>query len=434
MRSQPTSPAARIPLPAAHGSGTLRVFGLATAVALLMGSLGVAAGCSAAGASDGTEVSAVAQRNVEVAAVERGTVRERLVYATSLAAQAQAAVTSPVADRIVKMDWSDGDFVSKGETVAVVRSTRLRQSLAQLNAEIEALDVQIRFQRQQLERTRKLHRERVVTEQALDQAAASHQGSLARRKALVASRAQVRQSVKDTTIVAPLSGVIANKRARVGELTSPGVPLATLLDVEQLVATLDVAEQDLRRVRLGQRVVVELQAYPAQPVAGEVTRILPYLDPATRTNRVEVTLANPADPGTGQRRLKPAMFGRATLVLVEREGAALVPERAVMRSPEAQRGGPDDAPAARVFVVGSDGGAHARGVRLGLRDGARREVLSGLAPGERVVVRGQHGLKSGDPVAVVAGPPAAPERLAVGPLPAEGPGVAPHHQAEEVVR
>jgi RND family efflux transporter MFP subunit len=153
-------------------------------------------------------------------------------------------------------------------------------------------------------------------------------------------------------------------------------------------------------VHMGQEVHLVLDAYPGRIFSGRITSILPYLDPATRTNAVEVTLANPAD-GTGERMLKPGMFGKAEIVVARHENAVVAPGVALLMDDLLLDSRKPGQILRRAFAVGEDGKASERVVEIGIRQGSAYEILSGLEEGEKLVVRGQHGLVDGQAVRVV---------------------------------
>jgi multidrug efflux pump subunit AcrA (membrane-fusion protein) len=147
-------------------------------------------------------------------------------------------------------------------------------------------------------------------------------------------------------------------------------------------------------------VKVTLDAYPERAFAGKVTNIKPYLDAGTRTNGVEVVLDNPKGDD-GKRLLKPGMFGFAELVVAMHEQVLAAPEPALLLDNKILDKQKSGETLRKAFVVDDGGIAHQRLVRLGARKGSFYEVLEGLEQNDKIVVRGQHGLKDGDQVQIV---------------------------------
>ena len=182
-------------------------------------------------------------------------------------------------------------------------------------------------------------------------------------------------------ITAPFDGVVVEKHATLGEVASPSDRLFTVADLSRVWIELDIYERDLSRVAVGQPVAVTTAAYPGRTFPGRIVYLGDVLDPERRTVRARVEI-----PNTG-RALKPGMFAKAT-IQVGGGGAPLVvvPQDAVQEIDGRQV----------VFVPGERAGEFRPvPVEVGQPlDGGRVAVLSGLAPGSRLVVSGAFLLKS----------------------------------------
>lgn len=168
-------------------------------------------------------------------------------------------------------------------------------------------------------------------------------------------------------VAAPFAGVVTARHVEVGTLASPGAPLLTV--EETGTYRLEVAIDELRIGQISREtpVRVQLDALGLGEMAGQVAEIVPATDPATRTYTVKITLPVEA-------RIRSGMFGRAHFQMGERP-SILIPTSAVLQ--KGQLTG--------VFVVGEGGRTQLRLVTLGEEREGRREVLSGLTPGERLV-------------------------------------------------
>jgi membrane fusion protein (multidrug efflux system) len=136
-------------------------------------------------------------------------------------------------------------------------------------------------------------------------------------------------------------------------------------------------------VRTGQPVAVRVDAYPGRAFTGKVAAVGLAADPRVRTFTVKVRVSNP------EHLLRPGMFARGEITVERREQVLVVPRDAVV-TVDGQTS---------IFLA-AGGKARARRIRLGLTNGARVEVLSGLQKGESVIVAGQSGLVDGTPVLV----------------------------------
>jgi multidrug efflux pump subunit AcrA (membrane-fusion protein) len=188
------------------------------------------------------------------------------------------------------------------------------------------------------------------------------------------ARTQVTQSY--TEITAPFSGLVTVKHVDVGAMAAPGTPLLTLEDNRHYRLEVSVPESQGSAIRLGQTLPVSVDAAGLSTRA-TVEEIVPGADPSTRT--IQVRLDLPASP-----RLRSGLFGRAWIPVGHRS-MLRVPEAAVLERGQLQG----------VYVVGQDGIARFRLIRTGAVRQGTVEVLSGLTPGEQVIVAGLEQVKDG---------------------------------------
>lgn len=358
---------------------------------------------TAVAACSGKGDPAAAQVNVptvRVAPVGRADFAEVLTYVADLRAKHEVKVFSPVPDRILYFPWNDGDYVQRGQRLALIRKEGLDKGLDQLVAQMEALDIEIKNLEAELARSQELLDKGSISRQIFDQTQTRYLATGAQRKALEASHGQLKVTAGNADITAPIAGVVAYKALEVGDTAVPQVPLCHVLAIEELEATLRLIEADVAKVKVGQTVELSLDAYPGRTFTGTVTAVMPFLDAGSRTNTIEVTVPNPKIDD-GRRLLKPGMFATARLVVGQRAGVLVAPEPALLldnRLLDRQRQGEA---VRRAFVVDGEGVAHERLVKLGARDGGMLEIREGLAEGDQLVVRGHHGLRDGQKVQIV---------------------------------
>ncbi len=181
-------------------------------------------------------------------------------------------------------------------------------------------------------------------------------------------------------LLAPFAGTVVEQHITIGELIEPTETPYTIADLTTVWALLDIYEKNLAHVGVGDTVEMTVEAYPDARFLGQVTYVSSLLDPGTRTAQARVEIEN------HDGRLRPGMFATATLTAPAAAGrtALAVPRDAVQQV----RGKPV------VFVEVQPGAYLMRPVALGQEAGADVEVLSGLAPEERVVTEGAFYLKS----------------------------------------
>ncbi|NEO25410.1 MAG: efflux RND transporter periplasmic adaptor subunit [Kamptonema sp. SIO4C4] len=188
--------------------------------------------------------------------------------------------------------------------------------------------------------------------------------------------------LKDTRVTAPRSGVIAERNAKVGDITSGSNTLFTIIEDGRLDLHLKVPETQVTAVQSGQPVRVTSDADPNLRLVGQVKRVDPVIEEQSRLATVRVQL--PQNAG-----LQPGMFLRGDIITAVTSGLTIPTDAAL----------PEDNNEATVFVVQSDNRVQATTVTLGeILPDDRVEVLGGLEAGDRVVVKGAAYLKDGDSI------------------------------------
>jgi RND family efflux transporter MFP subunit len=186
-----------------------------------------------------------------------------------------------------------------------------------------------------------------------------------------ASKEQAQKAVTDTTVYAPISGYVAERNADVGEYISPNTPnakLATIVRTSVLRLKIDVPEQSIGKIAVGQGISAQVSAYPDRNFAGTVVRVSPSIDATSRTLTVEAEIENVGGL------LKPGQFATVRITQSKPEPAIMIPATAVRADGEINK----------VFVV-KDGVANERIVQLGLLENNMIEIKQGVAENELVV-------------------------------------------------
>jgi Cu(I)/Ag(I) efflux system membrane fusion protein len=176
-------------------------------------------------------------------------------------------------------------------------------------------------------------------------------------------------------IRSPVDGYVMSKNAVAGVAIQSGSVLFEVADLTRVWVTADIYEQDISRVRVGQRARLELASYPGEVQTGRVTFISPILDSGSRTLRLRLELENKSDRNGP--RLRPGMYGTVYLDLPTTTGLT-VPAEAVVDTGETHY----------LFVSKGAGRFEPRVVKVGAHPKDRVEILSGVAEGETVVTTG----------------------------------------------
>jgi RND family efflux transporter MFP subunit len=181
---------------------------------------------------------------------------------------------------------------------------------------------------------------------------------------------QARKAVADNVVYAPISGYVAERNSDLGEYITPNTPnskVATIVRTAVLRLRIDIPEQSIGKVAVGQGISAQVSAYPDRNFAGTIVRILPSLNTTQRTLTVEAEVEN-----TGGL-LKPGQFATVRITQSKPEPAVMIPTSAVRTEGDINK----------VFVV-KDGVANERLVQLGFLENDMIEVKQGIQEGETV--------------------------------------------------
>jgi membrane fusion protein, heavy metal efflux system len=289
---------------------------------------------------------------------------------------ATARVSSPILGRVVNLKVLPGDTVKEGDTLLVMDSPDLAQAVSDM-AKARADEVR---KKQAFERSKSLLEGGVVPRKDFESAEADYMQARAetRRAALRLENLHVNPNDAGDnghfSLRAPMGGVVADRQANPGMEVRPDLqnPLFVITSPARLWVIIDLPERNLSKVAVGHPVSVEVDAYPDQHFSGTIQRIGEIVDPVTRRVQVRCSIANP------DRKLKPEMFARVTLLADENKRAVRVPNSALIT----------EGLYSFVFVEKQTGVYEKRAVKLGVQDRDYSYIESGLEPGSRIVTVG----------------------------------------------
>jgi membrane fusion protein, multidrug efflux system len=277
-----------------------------------------------------------------------------------------------------EITFDSGAWVKQG--AVLVRLDTSSEEAALVAARADAT-----LARLNLERARSLRQSDVNTPadlEAVEARAAQADAAVAGLEATIAKK----------TIRAPFAGRIAIRQVEVGQVVTPGTPVASLQSVDPTYVDFWLPQQALATLQVGQQVRLQSDTWPGATWEGTLTTINPEIDPATRNVRLRATFPN------GDGRLRPGMFASVEVLSAERQPVLVVPATAAVYAPYGdsvfvlETVAEPGKPAATV--------ARQRFVRLGERRGDLVAVVTGLKAGETVVSSGAFKLRNGASVVV----------------------------------
>ncbi|HYL87343.1 MAG TPA: efflux RND transporter periplasmic adaptor subunit [Burkholderiales bacterium] len=333
---------------------------------------------------------------VTVALAAKETVPVRLSAIGNVDAYSTVAVKARVDGQIIEVNFKEGAAVTKGDVLFRIDPRPYQAALRQ--AEANALrDAAARNQAlSQEKRYQELLQKNFISKEAYAQIRTNAETAAAVAKASRAALENARLNLEYCTIASPLDGFVGKVLLQAGNLVkaNDANPLAVINQVRPIYVNFAVPEQNLNEIRKHMAGgPLEVEALPVDPAQshpqGKLIFVDNAVDPSTGTIRLRAQFDN------DDAALWPGQFVNVSLRLYDQPDAILVPSQAVQTGPDGQY----------VYVVAEDMTAELRRVTVQRVEGERTIIANGLAPGDRVVTRGQ--LRLGPKVKVQVGKPAA---------------------------
>lgn len=303
--------------------------------------------------------------SVEVATAVIKNVPQDETYTSTVQAYVTNNVVPQTGSRIKKINVEIGDFVSKGQILAVMDQVNLQQTKLKLANDST-----------ELSRLKQLYAQGGLSKSDMDAIELSYN----------VSKTQYENLVENTILRSPVNGVITARNYDTGDMYAMASPIFTVQQITPVKLLVGISETDYTKVKKGDSVQVTADALPGRTFNGKVERLYPTIDPATHTFTAEVIVAN------SDRALRPGMFARA-LVTFAVNSSIVIPDSGVVK----QQGSGQKS----VYVLNADNTVSSRIVTLGRHQNGEYEILSGLNEGEQVVVKGISSLKDGAEVNVI---------------------------------
>jgi multidrug efflux system membrane fusion protein len=303
---------------------------------------------------------------------------------------------------LVRIAFQEGEQVEKGQLLAEIDPTQYRIRLAQVEAQLQQNEIQLKTARSDLARLKQLQTQNLITQQELE----AQQALVSEREgAVAADQAQVddaRRQLGYTRIEAPISGRLGLRQVDAGNLIRPGDTggLVVITQVRPIAVMFTVPEIDLQKVleplRAGEKLPVEAWDRSEQTMlaSGTLKTVDNQIDLATGTLRLKAEFPN------SDERLFPNQFVNVRMLVKTLRDAVVVPTAAIQYG---SRG-------TYAYVVNDQTQSTVRDVVIGPSDGDLVAVLKGLQPGDRVILEGIDRLREGRSVTLVGDEPVAPKK------------------------
>lgn len=333
---------------------------------LLLGGIALLPGCKGHEEQTKTETPQLPTITVTVGQVRKEVAPTRIEVVGTLEAVERASISARISGQIIELPVVLGSKVKKGDLLVKI-------SAGEISAKVLQAEAQLSQVRRNLARERKLQKQGASTQETV-------KSLLDTRRIAEAAYKEAQTMLDYATITAPFAGTVTKKIANTGDMASPGMILLQIENGDALQVIAQVPEALLLQVSEGDSLSVNIPT-AGLTLIGEVAEVAPAADPVSRTAPVKINIASSPDLRVGQ-------FARISL-----EGTG---EKTLMleKSAVLSKGQMD-----LVFVVGkTEKIARMRLVRTGTVYDGDLEIISGLEPGEQVVVGNNDKLQDGQPI------------------------------------
>ncbi len=346
---------------------------------------------------------------VEIAAIERGGIRDAGIFSGTLIPKSYFTVVPKISGRLKALHVDIGDRLTRNQLVAVLEDEEYQQQVIQADADLGVAKANLEeaksgqeLAKKELERAKTLHGKGILSDSELEAIVAQFGSQDARCKVAMAQLANQQAALETSKVRLSYTQIravwekgrdvrfVGERFVNEGAMLSSNTPILSIIELQPITAVIYVTEKDYFRLKPEQPVALTSGAFPGTVFDGRVIRIAPLLKETSREARVEVEVENPG----GQ--LKPGMFINAQIEFARREQATIVPVSSLV-----MRGG-----AQGIFLADLETKkARFQPVTLGIVEGERAEILEPAQASGFVVTLGHHLLEDGTSIIL---PPSAP--------------------------
>ncbi len=335
-----------------------------TSLLLLLSAASLSLSTACSSSSSSKQETAQSTDSTQVVTVDAARLTDfgsRQQYTAQLEAKTLNNITAQAGGRVKQILVAVGDRVAAGQVVARMEATQASA------AQIQLADAKTNFARMD-----ELYKVGGISKAQWEQA----------KSALEQAKLSYGNASENTLLRSPISGFVTAKNYDNGDVTSPAQPILVIQQVSPLKVVVNVSEQYYTRLKPGLEAHLSVEALGEQTFSGRITKVYPTVDATTHTVGVEIEVANK------DQRLRPGMYARLGLDFGTRQ-ALTISDKAIVR--QAGSG-------IRYVYVLKEGKAVYREVELGELQDGRYEALSGIEPGEQLIISAPSRLKNGTAV------------------------------------
>ncbi|HWS40452.1 MAG TPA: efflux RND transporter periplasmic adaptor subunit [Arenimonas sp.] len=294
---------------------------------------------------------------VEVVTVKAQTVNSSYAGTANLEAPNEAQVVAKSSGVLVSQLAEEGDFVKQGQVMARIDPARAMLEVQRNQAVVNKLS-------NNYNRAQQLLKQKLISNEAHDQIRFDLESAKA-------SLNLAKLELSYTNVIAPISGVVAQRMIKEGNLVNLNSPLYRIVNTQHLEAVMNVPEREMALIKAGMPVVMTVDAIPGETFQGTVDRVSPVMDSGSGTFRVTTAFDS-------KQILRAGMFGRFEIMFDSRENVLTIPRTAIL----------EDESEPAVYIARNKKAVRTV-IKTGYSNGELFEVTSGLKAGDRVITAGK---------------------------------------------
>ena len=317
-------------------------------------------------------------------AVETRNIERSLFVTGQLRPIAQALIRSKMTGEVIAMPVREGQYVKAGELLVQIDPTEYRQRVLEREGILAANQSQWEYNERTRKNNENLVQRNFISRQAYDNGQTSSDVSHAQVQTAKAQLNQAQKQLDDTRIVAPINGVVSERRMQVGDKAAPDSPLLTLVDLSRMELEINVPVMDTPLLSVGQKIAFQVEGFAGRNFQGAIARVGAVAN--ARMLPVYVEMDNP------QSQLKGGMFATGRMILGQSTAVPSVPISAVREeSSQTMVYALEEGRILRIPVVlgnkDSEGYVEVKGLKPGVK--ILRNNLAPLPIGELVTIKGE---------------------------------------------
>ena len=324
---------------------------------------------------------------VKVELPQKGTLAKYFNYKGTVSAWKTANIAPDASGRVGRILKKQGDKVGQGELLAVLDMTSLELQQKQARAAVAVAETAYLNARLNADRMQKMLENKAISQMQYENTKLALDAADTQLKSAKANLDLVDYTVKNAYMKAPFAGIIAAKNMEEGDMINPmmgmGQSILTLMDLSKVKVTVEAPAEEIEKIRIGQKCLVKISSRPGETFSGEVYSKNLAADPLSKTFKVEVKIDNP------EMKIKAGVYADISIEYIRKENVLMLPLTALLAGD-------------KEVMVDENGVARKRAVSVGLRNGTRFEVLTGVNASDPVLVEGNYDLKEGTAI-ILAG-------------------------------